>query len=161
LDHVNISADKHKRIFAAATVLFDEHGFEAVTTQQISDRADVAAGTLFRYASTRGELLLMVYNAQFRARSRPEKPTPSAWPTRGAVGRQRTRSVARADRPNRRRIPSIERSHTTKRRRQMSKNISNVTVLGTGVLGSQIAFQTAYHGFDVVTYDIGDSPSSA
>ncbi|MDA8358812.1 MAG: 3-hydroxyacyl-CoA dehydrogenase [Actinomycetota bacterium] len=34
--------------------------------------------------------------------------------------------------------------------------IANVTVLGTGVLGSQIAFQTAYRGFDVVAYDIND-----
>ena len=34
--------------------------------------------------------------------------------------------------------------------------IHHVTVLGTGVLGSQIAFQTAYSGFDVVAYDISD-----
>ncbi|MEP3435894.1 MAG: 3-hydroxyacyl-CoA dehydrogenase [Hoeflea sp.] len=32
--------------------------------------------------------------------------------------------------------------------------IKKVTVLGTGVLGSQIAFQTAYSGFDVSVYDI-------
>jgi 3-hydroxyacyl-CoA dehydrogenase len=32
----------------------------------------------------------------------------------------------------------------------------NVTVLGTGVLGSQIAFQSAYCGFDVSAYDIRD-----
>ena len=35
-------------------------------------------------------------------------------------------------------------------------DISKVTVLGTGVLGSQIAFQTAYSGFDVVAYDISE-----
>jgi 3-hydroxybutyryl-CoA dehydrogenase len=35
--------------------------------------------------------------------------------------------------------------------------IKNVTVLGTGVLGAQIAFQTAYHGFQVIAYDIGDA----
>lgn len=34
--------------------------------------------------------------------------------------------------------------------------ISKVTVLGTGVLGSQIAYQTAYSGFDVTVYDISD-----
>ena len=34
--------------------------------------------------------------------------------------------------------------------------IQNVTVLGTGVLGSQIAFQTAYSGFTVSAYDIND-----
>lgn len=34
--------------------------------------------------------------------------------------------------------------------------LKNVTVLGTGVLGSQIIFQTAYHGFSVTAYDISD-----
>ncbi len=34
--------------------------------------------------------------------------------------------------------------------------IKNVTVLGTGVLGSQIAFQTAFSGFEVTAYDISD-----
>lgn len=34
------------------------------------------------------------------------------------------------------------------------KDIANVTVLGTGVLGSQIAFQTAFSGFAVTAYDI-------
>ena len=58
--------DKRERIFAAAAQLFADHGFEAVTTQQISDLADIAAGTLFRYAPSKGDLLLMVYNQQFR-----------------------------------------------------------------------------------------------
>ncbi|MFK0401362.1 3-hydroxyacyl-CoA dehydrogenase [Microbacterium sp. NPDC090225] len=35
--------------------------------------------------------------------------------------------------------------------------MKNITVLGTGVLGSQIAFQTAFHGFDVTAYDIDDA----
>jgi 3-hydroxyacyl-CoA dehydrogenase len=35
-------------------------------------------------------------------------------------------------------------------------HIENVTVLGTGVLGSQIAYQTAYSGFPVTAYDISD-----
>ncbi|BBX85131.1 3-hydroxyacyl-CoA dehydrogenase [Mycolicibacterium aubagnense] len=39
----------------------------------------------------------------------------------------------------------------------MVDHIANVTVLGTGVLGSQIAFQTAFHGFDVTAYDIDDA----
>ena len=59
--------DKRNRIFTAAAELFTERGYEAVTTQQISDRADIAAGTLFRYATSKGDLLLMVYNQQFRA----------------------------------------------------------------------------------------------
>lgn len=58
--------DKRERILAAARELFDERGFSGVTTQQISDQADIAAGTLFRYASSKGELLLMVDNVAFR-----------------------------------------------------------------------------------------------
>lgn len=34
--------------------------------------------------------------------------------------------------------------------------MQNLTVLGTGVLGSQIAFQAAYHGKEVVAYDLND-----
>lgn len=38
----------------------------------------------------------------------------------------------------------------------MTQTIHNVTVLGSGVLGSQIAFQAAFHGFAVTVYDIND-----
>ena len=34
--------------------------------------------------------------------------------------------------------------------------IKNVTIAGAGVLGSQIAWQTAFHGFNVVVYDVFD-----
>jgi AcrR family transcriptional regulator len=57
--------DKRTRISTAAADLFAERGFDAVTTQEISDRADVGTGTLFRYAANKGELLLMVYNEEF------------------------------------------------------------------------------------------------
>lgn len=39
----------------------------------------------------------------------------------------------------------------------MTNHIRRVTVLGAGVLGSQIAFQTAFKGFDVTSYDIDDA----
>lgn len=35
-------------------------------------------------------------------------------------------------------------------------NFKNITVAGSGVLGYQIAFQTAFKGFNVVVYDIND-----
>lgn len=35
-------------------------------------------------------------------------------------------------------------------------SLTNITVLGTGVLGSQIAFQAAFHGFAVTAYDVSD-----
>ncbi|WP_458626073.1 3-hydroxyacyl-CoA dehydrogenase [Winogradskyella sp. PC D3.3] len=36
-------------------------------------------------------------------------------------------------------------------------NYKNVTIAGSGVLGYQIAFQTAFHGFHVTVYDINDT----
>ena len=42
---------------------------------------------------------------------------------------------------------------TASRMRNMS-DIKKVTVLGSGVLGSQIAFQAAFHGYDVTSYDV-------
>jgi AcrR family transcriptional regulator len=57
--------DKLDRICAAASELFALHGVDEVTTQQIADRADIGAGTLFLYAKTKGELLLLVQNAGY------------------------------------------------------------------------------------------------
>ena len=56
---------KLERITAAASELFAEHGVDEVTTQQIADKADIGTGTLFLYAKTKGELLLLVQNAQY------------------------------------------------------------------------------------------------
>lgn len=39
-----------------------------------------------------------------------------------------------------------------------NQDLNNVTVLGTGVLGSQIVMQAAYAGKNVVAYDIGQEP---
>lgn len=43
----------------------------------------------------------------------------------------------------------------------MGTCIGNVTVLGAGVLGSQIAFQAAFKGFTVTSYDIDDNALQA
>lgn len=56
---------KLERIMAAAGELFAEHGVDDVTTQQIAERADIGAGTLFLYARNKGELLLLVQNAAY------------------------------------------------------------------------------------------------
>lgn len=58
---------KRERIMAAARELFAEHGVGGVTTQQVADRADVAIGTLYLYAATKAELLIMVQNQKFAA----------------------------------------------------------------------------------------------
>jgi len=57
--------DKLERIIAAAGELFAAHGVDEVTTQQIADKADIGAGTLFLYAKTKGELLLLVQNVHY------------------------------------------------------------------------------------------------
>ena len=56
---------KLERITAAAAELFAEHGVDDVTTQQIADKADIGTGTLFLYAKTKGELLLLVQNSGY------------------------------------------------------------------------------------------------
>ena len=57
--------DKLNRITAAARDLFARNGIDDVTTQQIADRADIGAGTLFLYAKSKGELLLLVQNSGY------------------------------------------------------------------------------------------------
>lgn len=57
--------DKLERITAAATELFAQHGVDDVTTQQIADKADIGTGTLFLYAKTKAELLLLVQNSSY------------------------------------------------------------------------------------------------
>ena len=56
---------KLERITAAARELFAEHGVDDVTTQQIAEKADIGTGTLFLYAKTKGELLLLVQNSAY------------------------------------------------------------------------------------------------
>ncbi|MFD3613607.1 TetR/AcrR family transcriptional regulator [Streptomyces atroolivaceus] len=56
---------KLDRITAVAHELFAEHGIDEVTTQQIADKADIGTGTLFLYAKTKGELLLLVQNSLY------------------------------------------------------------------------------------------------
>lgn len=57
--------EKLDRITAAARELFAEHGVDEVTTQQIADKADIGTGTLFLYAKTKGDLLLLAQNATY------------------------------------------------------------------------------------------------
>jgi len=57
--------EKLDRITAAARELFTERGVDDVTTQQIADRADIGAGTLFLYARTKCELFMLVQNSDY------------------------------------------------------------------------------------------------
>jgi AcrR family transcriptional regulator len=57
-------AEKRGRIIAAARALFAHKGFEATTTQEIAEAAEVGAGTLFLYAKTKDDLLILVFRQE-------------------------------------------------------------------------------------------------
>jgi AcrR family transcriptional regulator len=54
--------EKRRRIREATREVFRRKGYEAATTREIADLADVAIGTLFAYANDKRELLMMVIN---------------------------------------------------------------------------------------------------
>jgi AcrR family transcriptional regulator len=54
--------DKRRRIREATREVFRQMGYEAATTREIAERADIAIGTLFAYAADKRELLMMVVN---------------------------------------------------------------------------------------------------
>lgn len=53
-------AEKRARILAAARSLMGEKGYAQMSMSEVAARADVAAGTVFQYAATKAELLMMV-----------------------------------------------------------------------------------------------------
>jgi AcrR family transcriptional regulator len=53
--------EKQARIVDAARELFQRQGFAETTTQQIAAAADIGTGTLFLYASSKEDLLVMVF----------------------------------------------------------------------------------------------------
>jgi len=54
--------EKRRRIREATREVFRKKGYEAATTREIAELADVAIGTLFAYANDKRELLMMVIN---------------------------------------------------------------------------------------------------
>jgi AcrR family transcriptional regulator len=53
--------DKRERLIRAARELFQTKGFEATTTSEIAELADVAKGTLFFHAKSKEALLVMMF----------------------------------------------------------------------------------------------------
>ncbi|WP_256735273.1 helix-turn-helix domain-containing protein, partial [Variovorax sp. dw_954] len=73
--------DKRRRIMEAARAVFIEHGYDAATTREIAQRAEVSTGTVFVYARDKRDLLLQVVNDELdalNARAQPltGKPGP-------------------------------------------------------------------------------------
>jgi len=56
--------DKLERIKRAARKLFGRKGFEATTTREIAAAADIGAGTLFLYAGTKEDLLVLLFREE-------------------------------------------------------------------------------------------------
>ncbi|MDX3905222.1 MAG: TetR/AcrR family transcriptional regulator [Pigmentiphaga sp.] len=54
--------DKLRRIKQAAREVFLEKGYDAATTREIAQRAQVAIGTIFVYAEDKRDLLMMIVN---------------------------------------------------------------------------------------------------
>ncbi len=54
--------EKRARIIAAARALFTHKGFDAATLKEIAEAAQVAAGTVFTYAKTKEDLLILVFH---------------------------------------------------------------------------------------------------
>src|SRR4030095_2105808 len=59
--------DKRRRIMDAARALFIEHGYDAATTREIAQRAEVSTGTVFVYARDKRDLLLQLVNDELDA----------------------------------------------------------------------------------------------
>ncbi|HEY6419620.1 MAG TPA: TetR/AcrR family transcriptional regulator [Candidatus Binataceae bacterium] len=58
---------KLKRIKRAARKLFILRGFEGTTTRAIAEAADIGAGTLFLYAVTKADLLVLIFREEVGA----------------------------------------------------------------------------------------------
>jgi AcrR family transcriptional regulator len=56
--------DKLERIKRAARKLFGRKGFDATTTREIAAAADIGAGTLFLYAGTKEDLLVLLFREE-------------------------------------------------------------------------------------------------
>ena len=83
------TADRKRRLLAAATGLAAEGGYDAVQMRDVAARAEVALGTLYRHYASKDQLLLAAMAQQAatlreRLDQRPaagSTPPPNASPT--------------------------------------------------------------------------------
>lgn len=59
--------EKRSRIIAAARALFTHKGYDETTAQEIAEAAGVAVGTVFTYAKTKDDLLILVFHDEMLA----------------------------------------------------------------------------------------------
>jgi AcrR family transcriptional regulator len=58
--------EKQARIIESARHLFGVQGYRQTTAQQIAERAQIAGGTLFLYAKSKEDLLVLVFTQEMR-----------------------------------------------------------------------------------------------
>ncbi|MEK0371671.1 helix-turn-helix domain-containing protein [Corynebacterium mastitidis] len=79
--------EKRRRIVAAAQRLFAEEDVDCVTAQRLAREAEVATGTLYLYAATKAELLIMAKNDKFASAIREGADAVAGVPDEGPVQR--------------------------------------------------------------------------
>lgn len=73
--------ERRRRILAATIELASEGGFDAVQMRAVSERADVALGTLYRYFPSKIHLLVSALATQFERAAATESPADFAGET--------------------------------------------------------------------------------
>ncbi len=76
--------ERNKRIFAAGARLFKEKGFADVTISDIAGEADVGAGTIYNYFSSKNDILLSIV-AEMCVEKKPEEKIYADDPVRTLV----------------------------------------------------------------------------
>lgn len=82
-------ADKQARIVAAARALLLAKGYDAMTMAEVARDADVAIGTVFQYAATKPELLMLVVAREW-GETAFGRTSSGAATTRPATGAEET-----------------------------------------------------------------------
>lgn len=79
------SSKTRKRIYEAATKLFAENGYQAVTLSDIAKAADVSTGTLYRYFPSKGDFLVYIGRDSVERLEQFAQKLPSDMPVFDAV----------------------------------------------------------------------------
>lgn len=99
-------------LHAAVLTLAEEHGYEAVTVEQVAERAEVGVSTLYRYFPHKDAVLLHPVQRDVGALAAAFRSRPAAEPQDLALGRALREHLAGA---------SADREHMTRLRSQLDR----------------------------------------
>ena len=104
------SVERRARLLAEARKLFDTHGVDATTVEQIAEAAELSLRTVYNFFPTKIDLLAALVNEEIRARmlSRRRDRAISADPRRGvlALARMLIKTMASVEKTEQRLIAS-------------------------------------------------------